>query len=1223
MKKYINLSLVLLSLLTINQLYAQEFLSPNAAAFAKYGYMPVSTYTGLPNISIPIYELQVGDIKMPISLSYHASGIKVEEQASWVGLGWNLNAGGVITRVVKGLPDFKYEFVPEQDMGKLINNGSFIDGYLFSASTGNLYTYDSQPDIFTFNFNGYAGQFVYNAYKKECISLTNNRDLQIKYRTDISGFEIITPDGISYIFSKKEIQKVFTRSRTCLNETELISPFSYEDPRQTAPSAWFLEEVRSNTTGKKITLKYVNTENDICSYTEPSSYKILPEITYRNVNIVTDYEEYSQMKYKHSNLMLTHIISDDIDIVFQPRDENRKDLNAGEGNALSKIFIKYGGQTKHEYDFIYDYFCVQGKTKNDAYPNELRLKLLSFGEKGVPPYTFYYNESRQLPARVYAEDFRSNRIPSDYMGSYAKDFFGYYNGVETNKGYLMADEGYLADKPGLDIFSIPVWTTGPDGENYVNDLPLGVPVKTVSDGADRLPKLDYAKTSSLERINYPTGGYTMFTYELHNYSYYHDINFPLMDNDIVRPKKEHPGLRIKEIKDFNNDGIVKNTRKFYYDVLDENFNATNTSSGVLNTAPLFHQLKKMILEVTSESWISTHYIKLIKFSTGSVIPFYDFTGGFIGYHTVKEVLNNNSSIIYKYSTARDNDNASQESFQSNLSIYSIIGNTYIYNNQVTSPNDDFSEGWHNPVYKKGLLKETLFLNNLSKPVKKIKNEYRFGEQQNVVYGTERLIQYLPPASVATNYYANLYSYESGYSELKSQEIINYDETENEISAITEYIYNTKGLLNKQINHMSDNTTKTINYTYPCDIVNDIVNNVSIKNNFVVEKANAIKAEFYNKITYYLSTGLANDEIFNSWIIEKQSELGHNITNYCFVDNVKSDYQKGILRTPSINYDNYFNYNTCVNFLNKSPIFSNVPGLISDEEGKTIVTMADKNMQFPLETISFSNNFVVASKYTQYRMASNNTINKRYDFLLKTLQPSSYFNRVGLGTTTNKIVKDSRYAVDTYYDGYDTYSNLLQYHKVNDANISYIWGYNNTYPVAEAKNASNGSIAYTSFENGTNDGNWIFSGTPVIGTASTGTKYYTLTNGNITKTGLPVINYIVSYWTNNTSAFNIAGTITGYPVKGQTVNGWTYYQHILQNVSSVLISGSGNIDELRLYPADAQMTTYTYDPLFGMTAQTDPNGATTFYEYDSIGRLLRIKDNDGKVLKEYEYIYYAH
>jgi hypothetical protein len=79
--------------------------SPNATSLGRYGDIPVNLYAGQEQITIPLYTVADNNINLPIFLSYHGGGIKVEEVESWVGLGWALNAGGVITRTVRGLPD--------------------------------------------------------------------------------------------------------------------------------------------------------------------------------------------------------------------------------------------------------------------------------------------------------------------------------------------------------------------------------------------------------------------------------------------------------------------------------------------------------------------------------------------------------------------------------------------------------------------------------------------------------------------------------------------------------------------------------------------------------------------------------------------------------------------------------------------------------------------------------------------------------------------------------------------------------------------------------------------------------------------------------------------------------------------------------------------------------------------------------------------------------------
>lgn len=79
--------------------------SPDVMAFQKYNITEVNLYTGKTDVKIPIFDINSGNINVPISLNYDSSGIKVDDRATSVGLGWVLNAGGNIIRIINDIPD--------------------------------------------------------------------------------------------------------------------------------------------------------------------------------------------------------------------------------------------------------------------------------------------------------------------------------------------------------------------------------------------------------------------------------------------------------------------------------------------------------------------------------------------------------------------------------------------------------------------------------------------------------------------------------------------------------------------------------------------------------------------------------------------------------------------------------------------------------------------------------------------------------------------------------------------------------------------------------------------------------------------------------------------------------------------------------------------------------------------------------------------------------------
>ena len=217
-------------------------------------------------------------------------------------------------------------------------------------------------------------------------------------------------------------------------------------------------------------------------------------------------------------------------------------------------------------------------------------------------------------------------------------------------------------------------------------------------------------------------------------------------------------------------------------------------------------------------------------------------------------------------------------------------------------------------------------------------------------------------------------------------------------------------------------------------------------------------------------------------------------------------------------------------------------------------------------------------------------------------------------------------IRVYFPQYDSYGNLLEQFKSSDVKHDYIWDYAHNYPIAEVINGDSSSIAYTSFE-ADGSGNWAISSSQrdSITPAITGNLSYNLGNGSINNGILLTSSrsYIISYWSNHGS-YSITGTSNIKQGRSATINGvqWTYYEHSISGVSTVTISGIGNIDELRLYPQGAQMTTSTYLPLIGISSQCDVNNHIQYFEYDGLNRLKTIRDQDRNILKTYEYQYKA-
>ncbi|WP_298731732.1 hypothetical protein [uncultured Chitinophaga sp.] len=256
------------------------------------------------------------------------------------------------------------------------------------------------------------------------------------------------------------------------------------------------------------------------------------------------------------------------------------------------------------------------------------------------------------------------------------------------------------------------------------------------------------------------------------------------------------------------------------------------------------------------------------------------------------------------------------------------------------------------------------------------------------------------------------------------------------------------------------------------------------------------------------------------------------------------------------------------------------------------------LSVPIEVDLLRNTDLTYRKRTDFRNWNNS--NRFYEDII--------YQQVGGGALEPRIK----------YISYDDKGNPTSLQYVNGRPVSYIWDYNASLVAASVTNAASNEIAYTSFET-VQGGNWVINPAAITIGGYTGAKAYNLAVGNITKASLNINKeYIVSYWTKS-------GTAQVNGIAGQAVstrNGWTLYEHYIANPNTITVSGNALLDELRLFPKDAQMNSYTHLPLIGTLSMATANNLPIFYEYDNYGRLNRLLDADRKIIKQLEYKYNA-
>ena len=364
--------------------------SPNTNFAIRDIDIAADKYTGIANIRIPIYTMEMNNSPMPIELNYTASGIRADDVTSIVGLGWRLSAVGKITRSIRGKPDHPNRL---ENMRPSIGGGG--DGRLVQIWLQEQW--DTQPDQYYFELPNLSGSFVLDTLGQACLIPYQN--IKIEYKD--YKFRVIDDQGTCYFFS--------TRDKTDIVYTNVSMPeaVSYDSP-------WYLDKIEY-LNGDKVELYYE--QDSLGSNTTHYQYLYSVRAFYNNSS-----KQYEMLGGKYCDLTQNTIVSrlhylskivykdQQVEFVYE-----RESSDIPFGKKLTDIIVKHirGSQTTQvrRFKFLYDRF------------DHNRLKLAGIKELGTeqlehPICNFEYFEDVTAPTRdSYGIDhwgyFRSNTTKPD------------------------------------------------------------------------------------------------------------------------------------------------------------------------------------------------------------------------------------------------------------------------------------------------------------------------------------------------------------------------------------------------------------------------------------------------------------------------------------------------------------------------------------------------------------------------------------------------------------------------------------------------------------------------------------------------------------------------------------------------------------------------------------------------------------------------------------------
>lgn len=500
--------------------------SPQAVAFNRLGAYEVNNNYGVPDINIPLFEIDFHGYKIPLTLHYEAMPMKSGYNYDVTGLGWTLSGNSCVSRTIKDRADelSPYNYCSPFKLDVFRDTNTY--GWDYSDYMNKVnFQYDSYnivlPSGRTIPFFMYKNDRGVMQFDK--LSEDFNVIIECDYsRNSIDGFTVTDENGVIYNFTiaDKGVNNFQYDSNALRNVTWMLTSITV--PGKGSIQYSYNNNVNIYTTViaepvLKLTRVCSQMSEDAalpCLSAMKTDIQQSPEYHMRFIKSIYFGPTRVDFNYKDQGMHMKEIA------VIENNDTIRKfTLNISGSNLSSIVITGQNNEDRLEYGFEY-------------HPN-------NFVNRG--------------PSGLYT-DFWGNLLCESDIHHDIGNFNMYFNNMED--GNITIDTAMIQ----LQIADMARFVPNKEHDDYHY---YKIKLQSQAYGEKRQPA---SPTSHgvLRSITYPNGGHTLFTFENNRF-----LTASAEDGDLVFDRrnqriKEGGGFRIKSIINYTADNQVANEEHYRY-----------------------------------------------------------------------------------------------------------------------------------------------------------------------------------------------------------------------------------------------------------------------------------------------------------------------------------------------------------------------------------------------------------------------------------------------------------------------------------------------------------------------------------------------------------------------------------------------------------------------------------------------------------------------------------